>query len=198
MLVLGRIYKKYKNSPLFEPKFVYGVLFGVASFSLVARVLLGYDLAIYQGQIHLQSLLWFSLEFALIYWRLQEVDNFKRLVLAFSFKAFMWEVADSFFILNAYLQGIYLQELIIYPDAIWYIQTICRNFTVASLSFIFMYKHINFNKSLAILFLIYLCLIIVNVIASNIYDILMITGFIKSLIFIILESLIYYKMVKNK
>ncbi len=88
-MLLSRIYERHKDSPLLEPKFVYGVLFGVTSFSLIARILLGYDLALYQGQVHLQSLLWFCLEFALIYWRLKKIDNFKRLFLAFSFKAFI-------------------------------------------------------------------------------------------------------------
>ncbi len=155
MLRLKNFVEAFKNStyPLYEPKFIYGILYGVAAYSIVAIYLLGKDITLFQGQIYLSSLAWFSFTFAIIYYRLGRVENFNRFILAFFFKAFIWECDDVFFLIQAFTSGILIDGIIIRPEFMWFVQTCARNFTIAAVSFIFIYKHISFSKQYAFSFL---------------------------------------------
>jgi hypothetical protein len=168
-------------SPFFEPKFIYGLLFGTSSFCIILMFLLGYDFTLYQGQAHLYRLLWLIFGFTLIYWRLGKIDNFKRFFLAYLFRSFFYVLDDSFFILNASVWGFEVNTL-------WYIQTVARNFTLSGGAFLFIHPYIDKSKySLALFALNYGYDII-----SFIFPITSFTP-----IFYILEGLMIYRLVKT-
>jgi len=84
----------------------------------------------------------------ILFYKLHKVRPLKRFLLSLAFFLFLFELTDFGFILSAYVKG-YIEltnSPLIYPDSIWFIQTLSRNLFIILVSLVVIRNYITKDK----------------------------------------------------